>query len=227
MLVQLKPGEELFYKFVFNEFKRFDAMLLCEGGTEVKVVKAIIGKLGIEIKLALGLTDCEGINMVPQLAGVIALLARISRKLKVLSVLVNAETMDFIDRVESITNSLKSKGLQVSDPQPITRCNQVFQLDIKINSRTLPLIIAVNGIKEFKFAKRCIEDHAVKLMLLEGKIGSQEVLKYGEAKQIVRGNEIIENIRNSNKENIILAFNHITCLLNSLAVKIEADRKRK
>ena len=43
----------------------------------------------------------------------------------------------------------------------------------------------MNGVKEFKYTKHCIEDHAVKLMLLGGKISSQEVSKYLEAKQVV------------------------------------------
>jgi len=218
MLIQLKPSEETFNKLVFDKFKRLDVVLLCEGGTEVKVVKALIRKLGIEVRLVLGLTDCEGIDLVPQLTGVIALLARVSRKLKALLVLVNAETMDFIDRVRSIVNSL-SKELQVDEPQPLAECDHVFQLRIKVDSRVLPLVVAVNGIKEFNFTKHCIEDHAVKLMLLEGKIDDQEVSKYSEAKQVVAEDEIIDIIGEAAEENVRSVFNHIVCLLNYLVRK--------
>jgi len=216
MLIQLKPSEESFSKLVFNKFKRLDAILLCEGKTEVEVVKAIIEKLGIDIKIVLGLTDCEGIDMVPSLTGAMALLARISRKLKNLSVLVNAETMDFTDRVKSIIDSLRSKELVVTGLQSLAECNHVFKFQIKTDNRVLPSIIAVNGIKEFKFTKHCIEDHVVKLMLLEDKIGHQEISKYSEAKQVARGDEIVDIIRDASKEHVKSAFNHIVCLLNYL-----------
>ncbi|MHA1596809.1 MAG: hypothetical protein ACTSWV_04210 [Candidatus Asgardarchaeia archaeon] len=148
-----------------------------------------------------------------------ALLANLSRKLKALSVLVNAESMNFIDRINSIVSSLRAKKLWTTNPQPITKCDQVFQLHIKTYFKELPLIIAVSGIKEFEFVKHCIEDHGVKLMLLERSIDSQEVLKHNEAKQIVRKNELVEIIRNSKRKNTELAFNHVICLLDALIKK--------
>lgn len=214
MLIQLKPSEEVFSELVFNRLVRLDAILLCEGKTEVEVVKAIIKKLDIKIKSTLGLTDCEGIEQIPKLASVIALLARISRKLKALMVLVDAENLDFIDRAKSITNSLRSKELQTTSLQSSAYCNNVFELQIKTNSRILPLIIAVSGVEEFGFVKHYIEDHIVKLMLLEGKIDNQEISKYSEAKQVVRGDEIINIIKESSKGDIESAFKHITCLLS-------------
>ncbi|MHA1506470.1 MAG: DUF3226 domain-containing protein [Candidatus Asgardarchaeia archaeon] len=219
MLVQLKPSEESFTSFVLNRLKRLDVILLCEGRTEVEIIKAVVKKLDVEVKLHIGLTDCEGIDALPRLASTVALLANLSRKLKVLSVLVDAETMNFIDRVNNIISSLRAKKLWTTSPQPIAKCDQVFQLYIKTYFRKLPLIIAVSGIKEFEFVKHCIEDHGVRLMLLERNIDSQEVLKYSEAEQIVRRNELIEIIKNSKRENTEKAFNHITCLLDALIKK--------
>jgi hypothetical protein len=43
-LLQLKPREESFYSIVFNKLPRLDIIVLCEGRTEVKVVKKSYSK---------------------------------------------------------------------------------------------------------------------------------------------------------------------------------------
>ncbi|MCD6514831.1 MAG: hypothetical protein J7L07_07895 [Candidatus Odinarchaeota archaeon] len=214
MIIQLKPSDVSFTEFLFNKLKKLDIILLCEGKTDVETVKAIVDKLNIEINLTIGITDCEGIDKVIPLTNAIILLARLSRKMKKLAILVNVETMDFEDRVKSIADSLNAHNLTVSELKRSAENESVFTLKIKPDgNRILPLIVAVSGIKEFNFEKHCIEDHAVKLMLLERKISSNELSKYSEAKQIISGNEIINEIKKAHKENIKRAFSHIVHLL--------------
>ena len=71
----------------------------------------------------IGLTDCEGIDTLPQIASIVTLLANLSRKLKALSVLVNAKSMNFIDKINIIVSSLRAKKLWTTNPQPIAKCS--------------------------------------------------------------------------------------------------------
>ena len=168
MLVQLKPHQETFYKFVMNKLRSLDAIVLCEGKMEVKVVKRIIRKLNLEIKGFVGITNCEGISHVPVMTCVVALLARLARKLKVIAVIMDAEEMSIKDRAESMINSLRARKLNVEDLEPIN--SQVFRTFITINEKKLTLLIAINGDYTLPFEKHKIEDHIVKLMILESKI---------------------------------------------------------
>jgi len=47
MLIQLKPSERSFDVFVLSDIKSFNVFILCEGRTEVEVIKSLCSRLGI------------------------------------------------------------------------------------------------------------------------------------------------------------------------------------
>jgi len=104
MLVQLKPRHEAFYGFVFDKLTRLNALILCEGKTEAEVVKEITKKLGVLSQgFSVGVTDCEGIDVVPRMTSAVLALTKLSRKLKVVVVIIDAEDMDVEGRMRRIT----------------------------------------------------------------------------------------------------------------------------
>ena len=149
MLVQLKPHHEAFYRFVFDKLMRLNVLILCEGKTEVEVVKKIAEKLRISLQdFSVGVTDCEGIEVVPQMTSSVLALARLSRRLKVMVVIIDAEDMNIEDRIRSFADGLRARGARVSNPSPID--DQVYSVKITVENRALAMIIAINGVFTFE-----------------------------------------------------------------------------
>ena len=219
MLVQLKPHHEAFYRFVFDKLVRLNALILCEGKTEVEVVKKIAEKLRISLQdFSVDVTDCEGIEVVPQMTSAILTLARLSRKLKVMVVIIDAEDMNIEDRIRSFADSLRARGaqmgVQVSNPSPID--DQVYSVKVIVENRTLAMVIAINGVFTLPFQGHKLEDHAVKLLLLSGKMSDEDLERYKDSKEVIERDRIVELIEDSNEEYVKCAFNHIHLALLKL-----------
>ena len=211
MIRQLKPYKDSFYTFVYSGVKRFDALILCEGRTDAEVIKELIRKLGIGGKKSLAITDCEGINKLYDVAAVIALLFRIFRKVKVLAVIIDADRFGVKERLDSLTNSLSSKGLEVSQAEALL--SQVFRLSLQ--NTAITTYVAINAVRQYHFKKHELEDHILKLLELEGRISKDDVVSTTTAKEYLssRGYDVIEVVRTSAKENVSKALNHIVTLL--------------
>lgn len=218
VLIQLKPLQESFYTFVFQRLRKLEAVILCEGVTEVEIVKEIVRKLGIELGVAMGVTDCEGIDNVPRVVIAIVTLTKLARKLRKIGVIVDAEDLDLESRARNIVNSLRARGLSADELRQVGRCSQVYVTRVGVDRNRLMLAIAINGDFSLPLKKHAIEDHAVKLLLLEGRIDMKVVSMCEDAKQIIRSRrEIIELVRQSSRENVENAFTHIHRLLSLIS----------
>ena len=61
-MLQLKLREESFYTILFEELAKVDAIILCEGRSDVEVVKAVFKKLiSTSGGLVIDLTVCSAI----------------------------------------------------------------------------------------------------------------------------------------------------------------------
>ena len=215
MLVQLKPHHEAFYRFVFDKLMRLNALILCEGKTEVEVVKKIAEKLRVSLQdFSVGVTDCEGIEVVPQMTSAVLVLARLSRKLKVMVVIIDAEDMNIEDKIRSFADSLRARGAQVSNLSPID--DQVYSVKVTVEDRTLAMVIAINGVFTLPFQRHKLEDHAVKLLLLSGKMSDEDLERYKDSKGVIGRDGIVGLIEGSNEEHVKCAFNHIHLVLLKL-----------
>jgi len=215
-LIQLKPLKESFYIMVFDKLAKLDSIVLCEGKTEVETVKHVVEKTGLKVNLDVGLADCEGITVVPRIVQAIAALAKIARKIRSIGVLVDSEKQTYYERVNSIINSLRAKNINVEKPTPLEGSRQVFKTNLRINKKTIALIIAVSGIEKHPFKKHTIENHALELMILESKIKPENLSILKEAKDLVNREKILEIISSSSRENVEKTFNHIVKMLKEL-----------
>ncbi len=226
MLVQLKPHHEAFYRFVFDKLMRLNALILCEGKTEVEVVKKIAEKLGISLQdFSVGVTDCEEIEVVSRMTSAVLALARLSRRLKVMVVIIDAEDMNVKDRIRSFVDGLRARGtqigVQVFNPSPIN--DQVYSVKVIVENRTLAMIIAINGVFTLSFQRHKLEDHAVKLLLLSGKMSDEDLERYKDSKEVIGRNRIVELIEDSNEEHVKCAFNHIHLALLKLFSMLRSE----
>jgi hypothetical protein len=149
-VVQLKPLQESFYVIVFKKLAPLNAVVLCEGHSDAEVAKRILKKMESEgviggISLKVRFTDVGGRDNVPKMLDAVLSLARSSRRLKDIVVLVDGDEYSVDDRVRSIVNSLASRGARVEGLQRDSVCNQVYISRITVGGRSLRLLIAVNG----------------------------------------------------------------------------------
>ena len=215
-LIQLKPLEESFYIMVFDKLAKLDSIVLCEGKTEVETVKHVVEKLGFKVDLNVGLADYEGIRVVPRIVQAIAALAKIARKIRSIGVLVDSEKQTYYERVNSVIDSLRAKNINVEKPTPLGGSRQVFKTNLRINEKTIALIVAVSGVENYPFKKHTIENHALELMILENKLKPEKLNVLKEAKDLVNREKILEIISGSSKENIEKAFDYIVKMLKEL-----------
>ena len=217
MIVQLKPRSEAFSAFIFRGLKRLDAIVLCEGKTEVEVYKAVLRRLDIELPGALGVTDCEGLAAVPRIAAATALLAALARKLKTIAVIVDAERWTYRKRFESFLDSLRSVGALEVAHEVRTHHAQVYEATIT-SPRQLKLLVAINGDLGLPYQTHSIEDHLVRLAILEGLIAPHQVSGVLTAKQLLEVAAIrsLEMLKDAKPENVERALEHLVLITKLL-----------
>jgi len=190
---QLKPPEEAFTK-VYMEAKKADAIIICEGKTEVEILKAIIRKLNPMLKGYVLVTDAEGIDMAKELIKIFVSIRKLVRKIKVIGLIIDAEDLKPETRFKSIIDSIKSINIRVVESRNV--CKQVFSFKID----HLIFYISVSGIEGYGI-KMNIENHIEMLKSLGVQINSNKP-------------EIIAKIiEETDDKKIRKAFYHIICLL--------------
>lgn len=216
-ITQLKPMEESFFHFILNKLKPISTLVLCEGDTDVTILKAVIKKLGLLLD-STGITDCEGIKNEPKIVWAITSLTAIARKLENIIAIVDADEDGYYIKAMKIIDSLRSRGINIENIEPVKCSKQVFKTTIK-TSKNINLIITVNGIQELPFNTHEIEDHIVQLLILEDEIDLQNIQSFNNAKEALGHlgrldkNEYMRIIESSHDENVEKAFNHIVCSL--------------
>ena len=209
MILQLRATDA--FTELISRFRRAHAIILCEGSTEVEVVKAVNKRLNMldgEVRVAI--TDCEGINtlrkkILPFIVRVIAF--KVLSKARVLGVVLDAEDLSPNERVRGITNGLRSRNVSLT-------CDAVNDNVWRItlsNDRTV--IVAVSGVMNYEwFTKHTIEDHILLLKELEGLVDSNTIRNVKEASTLVSRNDL-QLINNASTDNIKTSFKHVVKLL--------------
>ena len=139
VILQLKPHQESFYKVVHDKIRSLDAIVLCEGATDTEAAKKILQKMKetqpkTAVQQVIAFTDAGGKENIPLLADALLALLKLSRKLRTIAVIMDAEESTAEQRAKSFTDSLLSrKGdlqLQLAELQKDSACSQVFTSNI-------------------------------------------------------------------------------------------------
>jgi len=211
-LIQLKPKEQAFYDMARNLTRKFRVIVLCEGEKDAEILKVIIAKIGMPLSGNIGITDCGGDPSIRDVAVYAATLAKLSRRLQTIVVMVDANRHASAARAKSVIDSLNALGIDIMETQ------EVEESLYKAKTERLDILVQIVGIKELPFKKHTIEDHVIQLLILEGKIKKEQIEKTVEAKEILdeQKEKIRSIIENSKKENVEQAFKNIIELLRVL-----------
>ena len=213
MMYQLSRDES-FDAFVFRRLRGLSSIVLCEGVTEEKVFKKLVEKLGIEVAVPIGVTECGGIPHIYDVAAVVlSLIIVISRKVRRIGVIVDGEEMTPIERVKSILHSLKSRGIAVDVTEEV--CNQLYRVGIS-GPRSIELLIAVNGVYSYPFERHSIHDHGLLLAQRLGAVDSSRVANLRLAEEAVGRDELLKLIDRATPNTLRECFKHIACMIELL-----------
>jgi len=214
VLLQLKPREESFYEILFKKLERLDVVVLCEGRSDVEVAKSVFRKLASEIestRVSMGFTNVEGRENIPYIAVVVFALSKLYRKLKSIVVVIDADEFSVEERVKSIIDSLRARGVQVEEFTRDSINPQVYTLSTVLNNRYLKLIVAVSGDFSLPTRKHVLEDHCVKLANRHVASGLDS------ARQLVEDiRECLKHIEESPVNSVCREFGHICRALEIL-----------
>jgi len=214
---QLEPTGDTFYNFIFQKLKAIDVVIICEGVIDKKVVKKIMSISEINTNVKVGIINAGGIDLAYDIATIIASLANIARKLKSIGVLIDAENFTIDERVKSLLNSLRAYELVIH--MPLHAEGQTYKVIIgTTHGRTMDLVIAVSGDFDLPFEAHKLEDHGVRLLLMEGAISQGQVKNFRDAKELISKEELLALLEKSQINNIKLAFRHIYTMLKMLGV---------
>jgi len=203
--IYLKTGKII--PFIENEKLR--AIILCEGKGDAEILKDIVEKLDVPSRGNVAVTDCGGISMISEMADSVARVARISKALKKIAVMVDANDQTFEQRIEAFKNSLKDHGVNTDYVQEITESLHV------VKGERIDIAIKIAGVMNLPFAKHTIEDHTVQLLMLEGKIKHGQLRKANSAKEIIQSKEFGDIIGTADEENVKRSFKNIIELLKT------------
>jgi len=196
-ILQLKPKEDAFLKVARNITKRkLDIIFVCEGKRDSEVLKGLISKIFGVVGKNLAVTDCEGKDSISEIALDIATLAQLSRTLKRVAILIDADEHDPKARASSLCNSLRAK---IGEIKLIELGTGFFKIELK--KFEIEVFLKVAGDLSLHYKKHTIDDYIVRLLILENEIQEEDASRYTTAKECV--NEFLET-KSTTVKNLIL-----------------------
>jgi len=219
-VLQLKPKESSFFQMAKNVTgRRLDIIFVCEGKRDSEVLKGVIGKI-FESTKNMAVTDCEGKDAVTEVAKDIAALASVSRTLKTLPIVIDADNYSPVERARAIANSLQARAN--IDIEMTEVCEDIFELQLQ--GFSVKVFVKVAGDFSLPYKKHAIDDHVLRLLLLENLVEMEKIKKYDTAKECV--DEFIESssttvkelILNAQLENVQDAFENLIKYLKTVGI---------
>ncbi len=207
-MIQLKPHRESFYA-ISRKAPRLKAIVVCEGQTDTEIIKEVAKKLGYKLGNHVAITDCEGIDNIPI---VVSSLAKLSRSLSTLAIVIDLDDKEASERIESLINSLRSHSIEITDPKLLNQ--KVFASNVARGEQSFNIVVTLMGLEEIPVEKHSIEDHVIKLMALKGSINLTSIQGIKSSKQLIDNyQKIAPLINKACEENIRSAFQPIVSLL--------------
>ena len=157
--------------------KKIDYLIIVEGNVEAKLVKHIMSEF-ISIEADIGISNAKGIDNVKYMIQVITTLIKLTKKIKAVGIIIDAERKNPKERFESIINSLRAQhGKKAVE---ILKEENPFMINV-LGKR---FIIFVSYI-DYPYEIHAIEDYFVCILLETGKITKYELKKYKSGKEIL------------------------------------------
>jgi len=211
-VLRLKPKESSFYQMARNITRRkLDAIFVCEGKRDSEVLKGIMGRIFEDKERNLAVTDCEGKDAVTEIAKDIAALASVSRTLRAVPIVIDADEHSFAERARSISDSLRAiAGIDLE----MTKVDMDI-FEPRSQSLRIKVFVKVVGDPNLPYKRHTIDDHIVRLLLLENLVEKEKIEKYDIAKECIdefiglKNTAVKELILSSQPENVQKAFENL------------------
>lgn len=155
--------------------KRLDAMILCEGSEDSQDLYALTAKLKISFQEQVGLSSCGGVTELQQVAPCVSALARVSRSLRRIALIVDANGSTVNERVGSLVQSLNSHNVSTENLDLVS--GSIYKAD----SGNLKLLIKIAGEMSLPFKRHERDDYAVQLLLLNGEITMNDLAGFSKS----------------------------------------------
>jgi len=107
-IIPLKPKENSFYELSKTVKKGIDAIILCEGKRDADVLEGILHKFFESLDRVVAIANCESKDSVMDFAKDVVALSSISRRLKTIAVVIDADEYTPKERAEAVKNSMQS-----------------------------------------------------------------------------------------------------------------------
>ncbi|MCE4612009.1 MAG: hypothetical protein F7B17_08575 [Desulfurococcales archaeon] len=211
--IQLRSPGDLFETIVIRRTPWVGAVVVCEGEFDERVLKLVAERLDFMPNAPIAVTHAGGVDVVPRLAVALVALLKLIRKTRKIAFIVDAEDRRPLERVAEILNEARRRGLRIGGVEPVRDCSNVYKSKVD----DVEVYIAVSGLPGLaQFRKWQMEDHALKLKILEGKLDPANLQDIEESKQVVTGEEALKELEEASLEHVKESYNHIACLLSTL-----------
>lgn len=211
-ILQLKPKENAFYEMSRSVKGKLDIVFVCEGKRDAEVLKGVVSKIFGIPKRNLAVTDCEGKDSVKEIAKDIIALSSVSKHLRAVPIIIDADDDTPTKRVESISNSIRATT-RFTDVKVVEINKDIFEL--RSQEFKVKVLVKVMGDFDLPYERHTLDDHILRLLTLEGLVDEGKFKDYNTAKECV--DEFIESesttvkelILNAQPENVRKAFENL------------------
>jgi len=218
-ILQLKPKENAFYEMARRIRNKIDIIFVCEGKRDTEVLKGVLSKVFRTTDKNLAVTDCEGKDSVKEIAKDIIALSSVSKHLKTVSIIIDADDNTPVKRAESLSNSIRATT-RFTDVEIFEISEDIFELQSQ--EFRVKVFVKVVGDFDLPYKRHTIDDYILRLLMLEELINEGEIEGYNTAKECI--NEFIESkkitvkelILNAQRENVKKAFENVIKYLETV-----------
>ena len=220
-LLQLKPKENAFYEMAKSIKGKLDIIFVCEGKRDAEILKGVLSKVFGTTDKNLAVTDCEGKDSVKEIAKDIIALSSVSKHLKAVPIIIDADDDTPAKRAESLSNSIRTTT-RFTDVDIFEISRDIFEL----RSREFRVKAFVKVIGDFSlpYERHTIDDYVLRLLTLEGLVDERKIEGYNTAKDCInefiesKGTTVKELILSAQPENVQKAFENIVKYLETVGI---------
>jgi len=195
---------------------RLRAMILCEGDEDERDLNALTRKLGILIPNAIGLTSCGGVDQLQEYAHCVAALANVSRTLRTIVLVIDADTSTVEQRIQSLIQSLESHNIHVENLELVS--GSIYKASARSLFGNLNFLVKIAGEMSLPFERHERDDYAVRLLILNGEITVDKLTGSSKSSDFLNNcnKDSDKIIQDSPEGNVRQAYENLVNLLQML-----------
>lgn len=195
---------------------KLNVMILCEGAEDERDLNTLTNKLSIAIPMGTGLTCCGGVDQLQEFARYVAALANVSRTLRRVVLIIDADTFTPEQRIRSLEQSLECHNIHLENLELVT--GSIYKACARSLFGKLNFLVKIAGEMNLPFTRHEREDYAVRLLILNNEVTVGSLTGFSKPSDFLnnynKGSDKI--IQDSPEPNVRQAYENIINLLQML-----------